>query len=560
MLRGWPWTLAYREQQQLFLYDKTYLVHGLFSVGGLATLSARFFVQFFWNPTLAVIITLALLGLGAWLLWLSVRKDRGDWHILPLCLIPFAFLAASLSENAMHYGVLTAWLIALAALCAYTRIRSGRRVWGILITIAIYLTSGPAALLFAVCAAILDLWKKEWASALFIPVALLCGLAAWLMGWTPTLGRALTPAFYFDLDASLNAAHWIPWALLPLTVLGCCAAKNLKFKRLPVFGVCAVLLVIALFPASQVAKNAEKRQAVLTYEYEYYVTNEDWDGLIQSCRSHEWIPHTAQYLNLALSWKGKLLDEMFQYDQRGPDGLIRMSEDRGIEVSQAHIMFAMGNVAAAQDVAFNTLYSTEGFCPAMLKINAQVELMRGTYAVADKYLSILEKAPHYSRWAKEQKRFLYNDEAVEADPLLGTGRRSWPQLDGFSMFGSPLEELMRVVDANPGNARAMDYALAYLLLAKDIQSVAGVVSRYFGQPGFESLPEPVQEAVLFYSEYTRNVDGADVLGPEWCAAHGVTEGTFRRFQKFQDESLRSGGKAPKGYNSSYWYYLLYRQI
>ena len=552
--------LAFREQQQLFLYDKTYLVQSLFTVGGLATLSGRFFVQFFWNPTLAVIITLALLGLGAWLLWVSVRKSRADWPLLPLCLIPFAFLAASLSENAMHFSVLTAWLIALAALCGYTRIRSGRLIWGLLLTVAVYLAAGPAALLFALCAAILDGREKQWASALYIVIALGCGLGAWLLAWTPTLASALTPAFYFDLDAQMNAAHWIPWVLLPLTVLGGCAVKNLKVKRFPLFGGCAALLILALIPAFKVAKNAEGRQAGLTYEYEYYVANEDWDGLVQCCLTKEWIPHTVQYLNLALAWKGGMVDNLFKYDQRGPDGLIRMSDDRGVETSQAHIMFAMGNVAAAQDVAFNTLYSTEGFCPAMLKINAQVELMRGTYAVADKYLSILEKAPHYSRWAQEQKRFLYNDEAVEADPLLGTGRRSWPQLDGFSMFGSPLEELMRVVDANPGNSRAMDYALAYLLLAKDIQSVAGVVSRYYGQPGFESLPVPVQEAVLFYSEYTRNVDGADVLGPDWCAAHGVTEGTFRRFQKFQEESLKSGGKAPKGYHSSYWYYLLYKQI
>ena len=552
--------LAFREQQQLFLYDKTYLVQSLFTVGGLATLSGRFVVQFFWNPTLAVLITLALLGLGAWLLWVSVRKSRADWPLLPLCLIPFAFLAASLSENAMHFSVLTAWIISIAALCGYTRIRSGRLVWGIFITLAVYLTAGPAALLFALCAAIPDLWDKKWTSALLVPVALLCGLGVWLLGWTPTLASALTPAFYFDLDASMHATHWIPWVLLPLVVLGCCAVKSLKIKRFPLFACCAVLLVIALFPAFKVAKNAEDRQAGLTYEYEYYVAHEDWDGLVKCCLSKEWIPHTVQYLNLALAWKGQLVDNMFKYDQRGPDGLIKMSDDRGVETSQAHIMFAMGNVAAAQDVAFNTLYSTEGFCPAMLKINAQVELMRGTYAVADKYLSILEKAPHYRQWARDHKRFLYNDEAVEADPLLGTGRRSWPQLDGFSMFGSPLEELMRVVDANPGNTRAMDYALAYLLLAKDIKSVAGVVSRYYGQPGFESLPVPVQEAVLFYSEYTRNVDGADVLGPEWCAAHGVTEGTFRRFQKFQEESLKSGGKAPKGYHSSYWYYLLYKQI
>ena len=308
------------------------------------------------------------------------------------------------------------------------------------------------------------------------------------------------------------------------------------------------------------AKNAEKRQAVLTYEYEYYVTNEDWDGLIQSCRSHEWIPHTAQYLNLALSWKGDLLQNLFKYDQRGPTGLVGMGEDRGVENSQAHIMFAMGNMAAAQDVAFNTLNSTEGLCPNMLKMNAQIELMRGTYAVADKYLSLLEKAPHYRKWAREQKRFLYNDKAVEEDPVLGNGRRSWPTLDGFAMFESPLTELLRVVDANPSNSRAMEYALSYMLLTKDIKSVTGLVNRYYGQPGLQTLPVPVQEAILFYSEYARNVGGADVMGPDWCAAHGVTQETFRRFQSFQDASLKNGGKAPKGYHASYWNYLLYKEI
>jgi len=550
--------LAFREQQQLFLYDKTYLVQTLCTVGGLATLSGRFFVQFFWNPILAVIITMVLLGLGTWLLWASLREKRVQWQILPLCFIPFVFMAASLSENAMHFSVLTAWLIALAAFYAYTRIRNNKWVWGILLTAIVYLTAGPAALLFALCAAIIGLWNKEWTSALLLPVAILCGLGAWLLGWTPTLASALTPAFYFDLDAQMNAAHWIPWVLLPITVLAGCFIKEMK--RIPALATGSTLLLIALFPAFGMARKAENRQPGITFEYEYYTVNENWDGLIKACLKNEWIPHTAQYLNLALAWKGTLLDQMFQYDQRGPDGLIKMSDDRGVETSQAHIMFAMGNMAAAQDVAFNTLYSTEGFCPAMLKINAQVELMRGAYGVADKYLSILEKAPHYRRWAREQKRFLFNDEAVEADPLLGNGRRSWPKMEGFSMFESPLDELMRVIDSNPGNSRGMEYALAYLLLSKDIKSVTGMVSRYYGQPGLLSLPVPVQEAVLFYSEYTRNVSGADVLGPEWCKAHGVTEETFQRFQKFQDASLKNGGKAPKGYKSSYWYFLLYKQI
>ncbi len=66
--------LAYREQQQLFLFDKTYLLGTLLKVGGLSTLTGRFIVQFFWNPTVALCLTVLLLLLGGWMLWESVRR------------------------------------------------------------------------------------------------------------------------------------------------------------------------------------------------------------------------------------------------------------------------------------------------------------------------------------------------------------------------------------------------------------------------------------------------------------------------------------------------------
>lgn len=196
----------------------------------------------------------------------------------------------------------------------------------------------------------------------------------------------------------------------------------------------------------------------------------------------------------------------------------------------------------------------------MLQMNAQIELMRGSYEVADKYLSILEKAPHYRRWARGQRRFLYDDAAVEADPLLGNGRRDFPSIEGFSMFESPLEELLRVIDANPADTRAMQYALAYLLLSKNTDMICRLVGRYYGEPALQSLPVAVQEAILFHSEYSRNVSGDDALGPEWCRAHGVTPQTEERFAAFQQESLRRGGAAPKGFEKSYWHFLLYKHI
>ena len=36
-----PFALAYREQQQLFLFDKTYILGTLLKVGGLSTLLAQ---------------------------------------------------------------------------------------------------------------------------------------------------------------------------------------------------------------------------------------------------------------------------------------------------------------------------------------------------------------------------------------------------------------------------------------------------------------------------------------------------------------------------------------
>ena len=552
--------LAYREQQQLFLFDRTFLTGTLLKAGGLATLSARFVVQFFWNPAVAVLLTVALLGLGAWLLWVSVRRSRADFPLLPLCLIPFFFLAASLSENAMHFSVLTAWLCALAAFWGYTRIRRRRLLWGIVLTVAVYLAAGPAALLFALCAMVTGFFRKEWASVIYLPLALACGWAVWWMAGVPTLQAAWTPAFFFDLDTPMPFAHWVAWGVLPLTVALCEAVKNVKGRRLVIAGISGAAALVTLIPAFGLARQAERRQPGITYEYEYYAANRDWDGLVASCRRHEWMPHTARYLNLALAWQDRLLSDLFRYDQRGPAGLVMMSGDRGIETGQAHIMFAMGNMAGAQDIAFNTLNSTEGLCPVMLKMNAQIELMRGAYEVADKYLSLLEKAPHYRRWAREQRRFLHDDAAVEADPLLGNGRRGFPTIEGFSMFGSPLDEVLRVLDANPADGRAMQYALAYLLLSKDMDQLCRFVDRYFGTPALLSLPQAVQEAVLFYGEYSRNVGGSSVFDPGWYRSHGVTPQTERRFAAFQQASLANGGKAPNEFRGTFWYYLINTQI
>ena len=552
-----PFALAYREQQQLFIFDKTYILGTLLKVGGLATLLARFIVQFFWNPAVAMVLTLLLLLLSAYMTWAWFRESKKDWKIIPVCLIPAVFIGISLSDNSLHFEYLVSILLVQAGLLIYKGIKTNRALWGVLLTIILYFTAGSAAVIFALCAAFehrpgckIGVFRP----AVIILAAAVCGITAYFTAAVPTWADAFTPSLYYDLDATLPKVHWIGWIILPLlSVLFLLSRGRGPF----ISGL--TLLLLTIIPAKKISDKFEAAQPRIGHIFEYYTHNEDWDGLIKACEKAPWLPRTANYLNMALAWKGELAEHLLDYDQRGVSGLVMTTQDRAVDVAQAHIMFAMGNVAAAQDVAFNTLASLQGFCPAMVKINAQVELMRGTYEVADKYLSLLEKAPHYRKWAKEHRRFLYDDAAVEADPVLGNGRRNLEAENHFIMYTSPMTELFPILDANPTDRRTLEYGLCYLLLAKDLNSVKHFITDFYSFPDSPPLPRIAQEAMVFYSEYSRNMEGVEPFGMDWCYGHGVTPETVKRFEEYKKAAV-AGPASLKRFRGTYWYYLVHTEI
>ncbi len=549
--------LAYREQQQLFLFDKTYLLGTLLKVGGLSTLTGRFIVQFFWNPTVALCLTVLLLLLGGWMLWESVRRSLSDWVLLPVVLIPFVLLGGSLADNAVFFDVVPAWLFAVAAFRLYNHSSRARVCKGIFLTVVLYLAAGPGALLFAVCAMVTDAFRRDWRGVLYPVLGLLCGWLAYRLAWVPTLSAAWTPALFYNIDATLPVWHWAAWISLPVCVLLCETLKRMRVKRwVPLVAGLAVL-GLSLIPADQIRKQSDAEMENLGYELEYYTCKEDWDGLIEACMHAPWLPRTANYLNMAFAWKGELSEKLLYFDQRGPSALILSTTNRAVDIATAHMMFTMGNMAGAQDVSFNLLNSLQGLCPAMLKMNAQIELMRGTYEVADKYLSLLEKAPHYRGWARAHRRFLFDDVAVEADPLLGNGRRNLSAENGFVMYSDPIGELFPILDINPGDARAREYGLCYQLLRKDLNSVKHFIEDYYKDG--EALPRIAQEAMVFYSEYLRNMGGTESFGLDWCYAHGVTPETVRRFVAYQQAAV-AGKNSLQKFRGTYWYYLIHTEI
>ena len=156
---------------------------------------------------------------------------------------------------------------------------------------------------------------------------------------------------------------------------------------------------------------------------------------------------------------------------------------------------------------------------------------------------------------KTNYEFLYNDEAVEADPLLGNMRRNLlsenhlSQIDGFDT------DLIRLAEQNPSNKAAFHYAGVFYLLAKDVTRFKTLVETYYGTDLLPSLPVSFQEAIIILSE----------KDPDYWKRFGVSESIVGRFTDYKRQVLagRNNSNALPGlmyrsYGDTYWYYYMFK--
>ena len=106
----------YREQQQLFVYDTSFMLDRYLTFGGFALFMAQFLVQFFTVPFMGALITSILAVLTAVLLWLSLRKINGSAYLFPLCFLPILFQIGALYDYYYYYQGLVAFSLMASSL------------------------------------------------------------------------------------------------------------------------------------------------------------------------------------------------------------------------------------------------------------------------------------------------------------------------------------------------------------------------------------------------------------------------------------------------------------
>jgi len=555
----------YAEQEQLFLFDGDYVASLISEPGGVARLVAEFLIQFFvFKYVGALISSLLLIAIGivtAGVLKKICRSQR----LTPLSILPIITLLYLHFDINYYYSGTVAYLMMALCLNGYFSLHNSLKIrflYAIAVSVCLYIAAGPVALLFAVCILVYELltcFKKAY-------FALLTVLAVTVLGWlgvyftfTENCKMAFLPDIYFIAKLPPPATIYYSWACMVLLVVAACLFRRINAvsmtQKVILYGFQAVCAVVLMVYA--VKQNIQPRTDFFK-ELNSYMQHEQWDEITAGCRGELKNYLYISCLNVALAEKNELGDRLFAYDQRGVQGImLPMSIGKAAHalLLMSDVYFSMGHIALAQRMAFEANISALGVGkPHSLKRLIRTNLIFGNYSVAEKYISWMEHTLFYKSWAATQRRFLYNDAAVNADQLLGMKRRCIPSANTLSELYGITNDLLIIAEQNPQHTATIQYAGALCLLAKMIPDFKTLIEKYYATPVLPVLPRSFQEAVIIIAE--QDVD--------YWKRFDIQEDIINRYSQFRNSVManRNNPNAlpsllKRSFGDTYWYYYMF---
>ena len=554
----------YIEQSQLFLFSEAYIRNKLLLPGGFSMLVAEFLVQFFIRPYVGALVTAVILtDVGVCTAGIVKRIAPVSGLFILYVLPMLALLFMHFDFNYRVQGTVC-YLMMMALLCGYMRIRNDlfRLVAGCVLVPVLFWLAGSITVLFAGMVCLFEGLRKtpKWYISLIgVAEVLLLGVGTVYFSLMGEYRWVFGPDLYYHYTLHPKEIIYYSWICLPLVFLIAFFVRNknsLSGKKLFAGISCiAQLAMIAAVLWWGMPKYSDAKTLKLK-KLDYFARTEQWDKTIEECKGKLTNFLYMCHLNMALANKGELSDKMFNFDQRGPQGLlVQWNKSENISCMLSDIYFTMGATASSQEMAFEGYVSAmEDGNPRMLKRLVQTNLIYGTYPVAEKYISILEKTYAYRDWAQSQRKYLYNDEVVESDPILGTRRRMLPDRNSLAMIKGLAGDLALFLEKGPANSAALQYLGAMYLLAKDLEGFKALVEKYYGTEFLPVLPVHFQEAVIVMSEKE----------PDYWKRFNVSETIVARFTDYKKQVLANrnnsaiAGLLNRSYGNTYWFYFMFK--
>ncbi|MBO4849539.1 MAG: hypothetical protein J5529_01410 [Prevotella sp.] len=478
---AYPHHLHYQEQYQLFLFDSTYWWEVVKLSGGIADLLGRFCTQFFlfaWVGALIIGAMLTAVQLQTLQLvnsWTSQAAKPSEGWLYGLSFVPsFLLWLFLLDENALLGGV-WAVLLTLHASWLFSKLPKGR-VQRVLLVAAIpilYWMVGPVCIVFFFLQALRP-QRSAWYCGVFV---LLAAMPILLSYYLPVPADKLWYGIHYhryptEIPVLLWAAAFSIFVLALIIRVLTHWNKALQTSFLiPLFSFLSVFIGMGSLVWTSSNFKAEK-----VMQYDFMACHQQWNRILETINAEKpnnQIGVTVQ--NLALAMHGLLGDHLFDYHQNGLHGLLPdVESDATSPMPTAEAFYQLGMINVAQRTVFEAQEAILDFQKSArcYKRLAQTNLINGSYEVARKYLTALQKTLFYRGWANETLSLLGDEKAIAKHPEYGHLRQFAYDKDFYFSDHVPPEMLERLYYGNTDNRLAYEYLRAYYMLTGDRESYA----------------------------------------------------------------------------------------
>lgn len=377
-------------------------------------------------------------------------------------------------------------------------------------------------------------------------------LSSW-DGFREYLVSFITQFFYVEWLGALLIAllavgiQQVVWRLMHLLGLGRSWLYPISF--VPV----ALMFYYGLIP-QHYRDNADFREIV---EYDYLMRTHQWQTIAEkSAQAYPQSEHGIRVTNHALAIQGRLLDEMFFYQQTGPKGLL--ADDQQQEpltyYALSDIYMHLGFINESERLAFNAKQSLPNHHKsgrAFFRL-AETNIINGNYTIAMKYLNYLRSTLYYGSWARNWLEKL-GDETYTEQQYGNVRRRRTTQVNHLI---APDKSIMltELVQQDSTNRLAMDYLLAYDLLTLKYERVLEHL-QWGEQLGYytQIAPRAVQECIMG-SWLLFHPDATELPIPISKDVYETTGTIMKAIAMARDFNDPSFNEPP--FSQSYWHYRI----
>ncbi|WP_036878853.1 DUF6057 family protein [Xylanibacter oryzae] len=556
----YPCYLSYQEQFQLFLFDGNYFMERIIVPGGLADYIAEFLTQFYYITCIGACILAIILVFIQRMSWVIAKHEGAVDEYYVASFIPALFLWVYMGDENVLLSFALACLVSLIICWGYIKLED-HKIYGLIYLLLIipsfYWLFGSTVLIFVVFA-IINIIKSERLkiSAVGYSFCTVVYTLAWMLFVSTLIQYPMFRIFgginYYRFPVTIPDMQIVTMIVLiifPLLVSLLPHSERHKTLRVTV---CITVTVLLGFFGLRIGFNPLKYELI---DYDYLVRYEQWDKIISKAERHQpSTPMGVASVNLALAEKDVIGDRMFDFYQNGAEGLLpSFQRDFTSPLCTSEAFYRLGMINTAQRFMFEAQeaipnFRKSGRCTKRL---AETNLINGQYAVAAKYLRILQKSLFYKGWANNMMTYLYNEKKINSDPVYGKLRR-YRYTKDFLYSDTEMDQMLGLLFArNLKNKMAFEYLMGCELLNRDLQKFLQFypLGKY---TDFDHIPRSYQEALVYIWTQSHK----DFNGIPWGisneVANDVTDFARAYISNPNDPSLIQGH-----FGQTYWsYYLL----